>query len=281
MYKQGLKRANAFIFFKNDGPRRRLPGPGKRGSGHERGSRGPQRQPRPSRPQPRGRLVCFSDADKKNRPSAGAKEVLTRLKRRFSAPGARRAVMFCCEKTPAAPRFRPKRAKRKAADRPRRSLSLPTDPNTGGGKGAAGPRFAYINAKNRPFPPFPHRLRAISSPFAGHFAAQTSHGNAVPSNGNPFSSHGNVRTSRPAPPGPHEGAVSGLRALATGRAPKPCPQALFCFSDAAAGGSPRPAAPRAPTVPGGGAFARKRKKRNFFFVRFKRMPTFAISTQVR
>lgn len=185
--------------------------------------------------------------------------------------------MFCCEKTPAAPPFRPKRAKRKAAARPRRSLSLPTDQNAGGGKGAAGPRFAYINAKNRPFRAFPYGLRAISSPFAGHFAAQTAHGNAVPSHGNPFSSHGNARTSRPAPPGPREGAVSGLCAPGAGRAPKQCPHGLFCFSDAAAGRSPRPAAPRlpaarrrpppnaprAPTVPGSGAFARNRKKRTF------------------
>lgn len=194
--------------------------PGKRGRSRERGSRGPQQRPRPSRPQPRGRLVCFSDADRKNRPSAGAKEVLTKLKRRLFAPGARLAVMFCCEKAPAAPLFRPKRAKRKAAFVPRRALSLPTDQNAGGGKGAAGPRFAYINAKKRPFPPFPHRFQAISPPFAGHFAAQTSHGNAVPSHGNPFSSHGNARTSRPAPPGPHEGAVSGLHAPGAGRAQK-------------------------------------------------------------
>ena len=177
------------------------PAPGHGAAGTKGAPRGPQRQPRPSRPQPCGRLVCFSDADRKNRPSAGAKEVLTRLKRRFSAPGARRAVMFCCEKTPAAPRFRPKRAKRKAADRPRRSLSLPTDPNTGGGKGAAGPRFAYINAKNRSSHPF----RTVFGPFRPRLQATLQRKQPVETPFHPMEIHFHPMETRK-PPGPRRRA---------------------------------------------------------------------------
>lgn len=169
--------------------------------------------------------------------------MLTKLKRRPAAPGGRPVVTFCWEKSRSRALFRRKRAKEKAALRPRRAPLPADDRNAGGGKGSPRPVFAFVNAKNRPF-------TAVPTPFAGLSATQTGLENlfpslaiSFPSLGNPFSPHGISFPPHPAPHSPPAGPDSGLHARAAVRGRKRRTHALFCFSDAAAGGGAPQARP--------------------------------------
>lgn len=153
-------------------------------------------------------------------------------------------------KKPLACPFPPKTCQGKGSTAPAARPFARRRPKRRGGKGSPRPLFAFVNAKNRPFTAVPRSFTAVPAPFAGLSATQTGLENlfpslaiSFPSLGNPFSPHGISFPPHPAPHSPPAGPGSGLHARAAVRGRKRRTHALFCFSDAAAGGGAPQARP--------------------------------------